>query len=706
MLTRKASNPSRIPVIETLKPLKLENGMYDYLAEPEEEEVKKPKAKKSPKAESTKKSENKSEPVTPKAKKEEAVNLLKANIEAKNKRKSAPLSPGKEAKTQLDTAISQLSLDAVQQKYTQLLALFPGNMSLVAMHMAAFFNQSLNDVPDVEPNMMHENESNMYPSNKLEKKLEKFMNNLICKLKRPEAEFVFEYCLTEIIKNDNPKVLSNHGNRIFIQLLIKANQNILMSNLMKTAAELLSANRHRHQRIMLALWALSQAGFYSLTNGLTIWFELMLPLMNVKHFTVYISSYLHALFSHHKIDAHSIVAKLKDQYIINLDQYLTIYEIVNDSVITNKEAAQRLKSSFALIRALFLSNLKFSPQTGLIFETLLVSLTVESSVKQTEFLELLANCLFANENALEMWQGIYLKNIQQSTLLIEYLTVSHNKKFRGIKNMNVVLKKFDQDSLSVIQLSAALSPAKEDSKKPYYISKKSQKSTNNTAELEKFNKLVKTTLKQNFKRVSFFSVMFRTFLTFAMFTAIFFYWDKNHNKSIYFKAGHNQLDKYGVIKETNRLVEETKKSLLKAQKMAEHHIPIWYKKTSDTVLPYTQKAWKMTDEYSQLAWENTKDLRKSADVYYQTANKYVQENLPVLKKSLNTYAEIAYAYGVKTNNAAILYANQATHYVGTQLLGWKKGELENVFMEAYKVVNDSLKVSLDWIAKSIRNLSK
>lgn len=73
----------------------------------------------------------------------------------------------------------------------------------------------------------------MYPSNKLEKKLEKFMNNLICKLKRPEAEFVFEYCLTEIIKNDNPKVLSNHGNRIFIQLLIKANQNILMSNLMK-----------------------------------------------------------------------------------------------------------------------------------------------------------------------------------------------------------------------------------------------------------------------------------------------------------------------------------------------------------------------------------------------------------------------------------------------------------------------------------------
>ncbi len=75
----------------------------------------------------------------------------------------------------------------------------------------------------------------MYPSNKLDKKLEKFLTGLIVKMKRPDAEHLFEYCFNEIIKNDNPKVVSNHGLRIVIQLLLKHNQSILMSNLLRVS---------------------------------------------------------------------------------------------------------------------------------------------------------------------------------------------------------------------------------------------------------------------------------------------------------------------------------------------------------------------------------------------------------------------------------------------------------------------------------------
>ena len=73
----------------------------------------------------------------------------------------------------------------------------------------------------------------MYPSNKFEGKLEKFLNNLIFKLRRSDGDYLFDYCLSEIIKNDNPKIMSNHGLRIFIQLLLKHNQNIIMANLNK-----------------------------------------------------------------------------------------------------------------------------------------------------------------------------------------------------------------------------------------------------------------------------------------------------------------------------------------------------------------------------------------------------------------------------------------------------------------------------------------
>lgn len=279
-----------------------------------------------------------------------------------------------------------MEFDQFKEKCTQLEGLFPDNSGLIVMHMAAFLNQSLNSVPDLEPTSNHENESNNYPTCKLDKKLEKFLNNLVSKLKKSDFEYVFDYCLNEIIKNENPRVLSNHGLRIFIQLLVKQNHEISLVSLRKTS-ELIYANRHKHQRIMLALWSLSQIGFFDLVNGMTIWFEVMFPLINMKQYQSYITSYLPVLFEHHKMDTKSIVSHYKNKYIISLDQYLKVYELSSDrslNVFTNKENVAKFKTVFQMVRALFMSNLEFSPEACLIFETLLTTLTPETSPKQTE----------------------------------------------------------------------------------------------------------------------------------------------------------------------------------------------------------------------------------------------------------------------------------------------------------------------------------
>lgn len=724
MTTRKLNVlPSKIPVIETLKPLELENGMYDYFAEPDEEEIAKKQTKsltKSPKADSA--------PVSPKQKKEEPINLLKSNIETKGRKKNAPLSPGKHTKNELETAIANLSIENFQQKYSQLEGLFPDNLGLVAMHMSAFLNQSLNDVPDVEPNQNHENESNMFPLNKLDRKIEKFLNNIISKLKRVEFEIVFDYCLNEIIKNENPKIQSNHGLRMFMQLLIKHNPNIVLANLTKTF-ELIYHNRHRHQRILIAVWSLAQAGYLNLINGFTIWFEIMLPLINIKHFNMYVASYLQVLLDHHKIDSKSIVTKYKDQYIISLDQYFKIYELANDkslNVLNNKEAYQKFKSASLIIRALFMSNLEFSPETGLTFETMLLNLKVENFDKQNEYLEILSKCLFTNTDSLKVWQGLYSKNLEQSTMLINYLLENHNKKFRILSNMRETLVQFENETKLTIQNAVVQSPVKED-KKPYYINKKSQKTNLNIIEVVKFNNFIKIILKTNFKRVSFFSIMLRTFITFTLLFALFFYWDKAQNKSLYFKAGEKQLEKYGLRDDALRMIATTKKSYFNAQKVVNHHVPIWYKKTKDTVGPYSNKAWSTTVEYSNktwittieysnIAWNNTENFRNEAAVYlhqaneiaqknFQIANKYVQENFPVVEKSLQNSADIVVKYTLQANDAVGIYTKKSTHYVGTQLLGWKKGELEKVFREGFKIASDSVNVGVQWITKSVRNLT-
>ncbi len=143
----------------------------------------------------------------------------------------------------------------------------------------------------------------------------------------------------------------------------------------------------------------------------------MLPLVSVKNFSVYICSYLYALFQHHRVDSKSIVTKLSNQYIISLDQFLQMYDLVNENSIQNKDAVQRLRSSFEVVRALFFANLEFSTETGSVFATILTNLTNSdlSQAKQTEFLEILSKCLFANTDTLKIWKQIFIKNVKQST---------------------------------------------------------------------------------------------------------------------------------------------------------------------------------------------------------------------------------------------------------------------------------------------------
>jgi len=72
----------------------------------------------------------------------------------------------------------------------------------------------------------------------------------------------------------------------------------------------------------------------------------------------------------------------------------------------------------------------------------------------------------------------------------------------------------------------------------------------------------------------------------------------------------------------------------------------------------------------------------------------------VVKKAFKVYFDLASKYVSKGVDAGMLYTKKASHYVETQLLGWKEGELENIFSDAYKVATDSFYVGIDWVKKS------
>ena len=84
---------------------------------------------------------------------------------------------------------------------------------------------------------------------------------------------------------------------------------------------------------------------------------------------------------HHKIS--SKATKFDEQLAINLDQYLSIYELANDKTfVLPKDVALKFQSSFQIIRNIFLQNLNANGNQY--FEILLINLPLEDSPKQSE----------------------------------------------------------------------------------------------------------------------------------------------------------------------------------------------------------------------------------------------------------------------------------------------------------------------------------
>ncbi len=57
--------------------------------------------------------------------------------------------------------------------------------------------------------------------------------------------------------------------------------------------------------------------------------------------------------------------------------------------------------------------------------------------------------------------------------------------------------------------------------------------------------------------------------------------------------------------------------------MVNHYVPIWYKKVSETVVPFSKQAYDVSREYLNTTWIQTEPYRKQAVLYFNDATKYV-----------------------------------------------------------------------------------
>lgn len=125
----------------------------------------------------------------------------------------------------------KITLAELEKEHSNLSILFPSNWLMINQHLAIFLNQKLSHVSDFDPNPLHEAETLSLLS-KADVKVAKFLNGSVSKLTRSDTEKLFEILFQSVFTDAN-KSPSNHGFKIFVQLVAKHANRLDLINIPK-----------------------------------------------------------------------------------------------------------------------------------------------------------------------------------------------------------------------------------------------------------------------------------------------------------------------------------------------------------------------------------------------------------------------------------------------------------------------------------------
>ena len=157
--------------------------------------------------------------------------------------------------------------------------------------------------------------------------------------------------------------------------------------------------------------------YQSITNDLiSVWLEIMLPVLSYKNYQKFIVNYLAELLKLHHITENTKMNKP----VVDISNFLTIQDsvfIVSSQM--NKEHSKILREQYPALRAICVAGCKNHE----LFPELLArlsSVTMPDQVVDT--LALLVECLQANtEVSLVHWHRLYTSHLAQSAQLIQFI---------------------------------------------------------------------------------------------------------------------------------------------------------------------------------------------------------------------------------------------------------------------------------------------
>ncbi|NXP42023.1 TM214 protein, partial [Leiothrix lutea] len=256
-----------------------------------------------------------------------------------------------------------------------------------------------------------------YPYCLVSKELRSIIRSLLAKASGV-LELFFDHCIYTMLQElDKTPGESLHGYRICIQALLLDRPRIATTNLGKYL-EVLRSQQNRPAKCLTVLWALGQAGFTDLHEGLKVWLGVMLPVLGIKSLSPYAVSYLDRLLMMHP-------NLTKGFGMIGPKDFFPLLDFAfmpNNSLSPSLQ--EQLRRLYPRLKVLALGA---RPEAALhtYFPSFLSRATPACPpAMKKELLTSLSQCLSLDPLSFSVWRQLYTKHLAQSSLLLNHLLES------------------------------------------------------------------------------------------------------------------------------------------------------------------------------------------------------------------------------------------------------------------------------------------
>ncbi|XP_048209222.1 transmembrane protein 214 [Perognathus longimembris pacificus] len=311
----------------------------------------------------------------------------------------------------LEEAMKALDVAALQKELDKSQSVFTGNPSIWLKDLASYLNYKL-QAPRSEPTLSQHTHD--YPYSLVSRELRGIIRGLLTKA-AGSLELFFDHCLFTMLQElDKTPGESLHGYRICIQAILQDRPKIVTANLAKFL-ELLRSHQSRPAKCLTIMWAMGQAGFSSLTEGLKVWLGIMLPVLGIKSLSPFAIAYLDRLFlMHPNLTKGFGMIGPKDFFPL-----LDFAYMPNNSLTSSLQ--EQLCQLYPRLKVLAFGA---KPESTLhtYFPSFLSRATPSCPAgMKKELLSSLAQCLTMDPLSTSVWRQLYPKHLSQSSLLLEHL---------------------------------------------------------------------------------------------------------------------------------------------------------------------------------------------------------------------------------------------------------------------------------------------